>query len=380
MKETAGNLSLAKKLAAISALVCVLLFFGCSADPDIPAIPKIPETPAMPETPITPETPTIRETKKYIAKLAREISESPNGDSADNPVEVTVDMNLTDYWADLLTTIEAVGKYVALDLSACTMNVTVFDPGTANTGEKKIVSLILPTAAQSIKSGSFYDPTFKNFSALKEISGLNIKSIGNDTFSGCEALATVSFPEATTIGEGAFEECMSLKTVSFPKAISIGNYAFNWCSALATTDFSTVKSIGTMAFGYCSTLTTVSFPEATSIGDDAFQYCDTLGTVNFSQAATIGNAAFYGCSALATADFSNAITIGYWAFADTGSTSLAIKLRAIAPTVGLDIFYEVDVSKTVTVKVPSDVAGYNDEWKTNFKGGNTNITLNIEPL
>ncbi|MHB9295672.1 hypothetical protein PilKf_01419 [Pillotina sp. SPG140] len=314
----------AKKRAAISALVCVPLLFGCFADPETPPPPPITVTyavtfntdggsvipeqivaegatvvkPANPtkdrfafvgwysdkaltvpynfNTPVTSDLTLYAQWEDCIAKLAREISESPNGDSADNPVAVAVDMNLAVCWADILTTIKAADKYVALDLSACRMDGTEFDPGTASTGENKIVSLILPNAAQSIKSGDYDSATFKNFTALKEIRG------------------------------------------------------------------STIKNIGDFAFDSCKSLTTVSFPEATTIGD--------------------------------------------FAFSRTGKTRLNITLGATAPTVGNFMFDEVNESKTVIVKVPyADEAlwkdaGYDEKWQTDFTGDNTNIKLTIDTV
>ncbi|MDR1867518.1 MAG: leucine-rich repeat domain-containing protein [Treponema sp.] len=340
----------------------MLFFFGCPADP---------EDPTTPTTPTTPETPAIY----TLAELAESLSESPNG-SAGNPVAVKVAMNLADDWEDILTAIKAAGKYVALDLSACTMSGTEFDPGTADTGKDKIVSLVLPAAAESIKDGSAVIedetvsdvyPTFEHFSALKEIHGSNIESIGDLAFYECSALTTADFPKAIEIGDAAFYECSALTTVDFPEATSIGDFAFAYCSTLATADF----------------------PEATSIGDGAF-YGSALATVNIPKAITIGDYAFTECIALTTVSFPEATSIGDNAFSYTGNTPLEIKLGAKAPTVGIKMFYSSSswystAGKPVTVKVPHanatawENAGYNAEWKASFKGSSS-IELTIETL
>jgi hypothetical protein len=216
--------------------------------------------------------------------------------------------------ATLLTTIQAAGKSVALDLSACAMSETTFNPGTANTGESKIVSLVLPNTATSIKAGSSSSPTFKNWTALTSVSGSGIASIGTYAFSGCADLTTTDFPEATSIGERAFSGCTGLTTADFPAAETIGGYAFYGCAALTTADFPAATSIGTEAFRNCAALTTADFPLVTTIGSSAFYNCAKLTTADFPAATSIGINTFYGCAALTTADFPAATSIGGYAF------------------------------------------------------------------
>jgi uncharacterized repeat protein (TIGR02543 family) len=396
-----------------------------------------------------------------VTDIAAYLASVSGGDRVDNPVAVKVDFNVSTNWASLLTTIQSANKYVALDLSACTMNGTEFDPDNTNaTGKGKIVSLILPTAAQSIKDSKNYDnSTFKNFSALKAIHGSTIKSIGtsafggglgndalvgcgaletadfpqaitigniafyncyaletadfpqvtsigNDAFVGCRALTTLNFPQVTTIGNEAFLYCSALTTANFPKAITIGDWAFKYCEALVTADFPQATSIGNSAFSGCSVLTTANFPKAITIGNEAFSSCRALTTANLPQVTSIGDRAFVGCRALTTADFPQATTIGYWAFSfcyalatanlpqvtsigdrafvNTRTTSLDIKLGATVPTLGDEIFYSSlseysTDGKPVTVKVPSNVTGYNTTWQTKFTNGSS-IKLTIETL
>jgi hypothetical protein len=156
------------------------------------------------------------------------------------PLEVS--LNLADTggngWADLLGQISDSAKPVALDLTACTMSGTDFDPGIAGTGESNIVSLVLPSAAVSVKAGSSSNPTFENFTALTSVTGgTNLATIGNYAFSNCADLTTASVPAAATIGEGAFFDCAALTTASFPAATAIGEGAFAWCTVLTTASF-----------------------------------------------------------------------------------------------------------------------------------------------
>jgi hypothetical protein len=318
-----------------------------------------------------------------------------------------VTLDLASDWTTLLSLIKTAGKYVALDLSACTMTGTEFNPGAANTGESKIVSLVLPNVATSIKNGSFvvstHYATFRYFTALKSISGSSIISIGDYAFYNCDSLTTMTFPKATSIGDYAFYrtalttadfplatsigdyafgDCDSLTTMTSPKATSIGNYAF-YRTALTTADFPLATSIGYGAF-YSTNLTSVSFPEATSISSSTFCNCASLTTVNIPKAASIGSYAFDSCTKLTTVNIPKAASIDSYAFSNTGGLALTITLGSAAPTLGGRMFSGVSISKTVTVKVPAGATGYGkvpetysgsdttECWGNGFRGGGWN--------
>jgi hypothetical protein len=186
-----------------------------------------------------------------------------------------------------------------LDLSACTMSGTEFDPGTANTGEGFIVSLVLPTTAESITAGPQGNATFENFTALKEVHAAGVTSIGESAFSYCTALTTADFPEAITIGGNAFYYCNALTAADFPKATTIGVSAFFNCGSLTTVNISKAKSIGDRAFFNCSSLTTVEFPAAESIGESAFSKCATLTSIYIPAGLTsIDPSALTDCTGL----------------------------------------------------------------------------------
>jgi hypothetical protein len=252
--------------------------------------------------------------------------------------------------------INTVKKYVALDLSA-EANVgtgTEFDPGAANTGEKYVVSLVLPDAAQSIKGLSDYDaPLFRYFTSLKEVSGANIKTIGVNAFRNCVGLTSASFPQATSIGNSAFYNCTGLSSINFPKATSIAYQAFISCASL----------------------TSINFPQAISMGESAFFECTGLTSVSFPQVTSIGVYAFFGCTGLISASFPKVTSIGYQVFDFTGEAPLTITLGNAPPTVGVSEFFGVGVSKNVTVRVPSGaVPNYNAAWQEAFKGKGSNGT------
>jgi hypothetical protein len=324
--------------------------------------------------------------------------------TAAEPIPVPVGMELSAKgWREILTVIQNRGKYVALDLSACTAGIDMagggfygdlsFDPGPAHSGENKVVSLVLPGEAERIVGGKAAAAPFKRYTALGSVVGAGIKdvgryafsgcdaltmvslpeatSIGFDAFSNCDALTTVSLPEATSIGEAAFSDCLALTTISFPAATSIGTDAFSGCEALETVslpeatsigskafaecaalkvlDLFAATSIGTEAFSGCTGLTTVSLPEATSIGNNAFSGCDGLSSVDFPEARTIGNSAFSDCSALSTITLPEATTIGVAAFSPC--TGLTLVSLPIARTIGGNAFAGCIALNTVSLPV-----------------------------
>jgi hypothetical protein len=89
------------------------------------------------------------------ADIADYLTNAPGGDSPANPVPVALNADLANEgWEALLSALVTVGKYAALDLSACTMNGTEFDPG-IGAGVDKVTALVLPDAAKSIKAGTW---------------------------------------------------------------------------------------------------------------------------------------------------------------------------------------------------------------------------------
>jgi hypothetical protein len=256
---------------------------------------------------------TVQGPLNSIAEVTAWLGSASGGASAADPVPLPVSLNLASDWGNLLSAItdanSGSGAYVALDLSACTMTGTEFDsaPGAAAAGEQYVVSLVLPNAARSIKDGSYSNALFQYFTALKDVSGANVETIGNSAFINCAALTAASFPEATSIGNSAFFNC-NVTTASFPKATDIGEYAFTQCGALTTASFPLAASIGNAAFANCTDLTTASFPLAASIGNSAFQGCTALTTASFPAATSIGNYAFFRCTALTTVSLPASLT------------------------------------------------------------------------
>jgi hypothetical protein len=239
------------------------------------------------------------------AGVSAYLSAAPGGTS-DDPIPLPVSLDLASDWANLLAAIQSAGKHVALDLSDCAMTgnaqgVMEFDPGIAGTGERKIVSLVLPDTATRIKAGNAMNTgAFKYFAKLKSVSGSAVETVGAYVFTGCKALTEANLPAATSIGPYAFGGCDALTEVSLPKATSIGVQAFHSCDSLTEVSLPKATSIGVQAFHSCDSLTGVSLPAVTSIGDFAF-FNTALTEVSLPVALTrISDNAFTGCTKLTT--------------------------------------------------------------------------------
>jgi hypothetical protein len=253
-----------------------------------------------------------------------------------------------------------------------------------------IVELVLPDQATSIAPGQGNGGAFLNFLSLTKISGKNISAIGNYAFYwlGTPNLTEADFPKVTTLGNYAFSYCYSMTTISFPEAVTIGNSAFASSTTLTSISLPKAQTIGTTAFSTCGKLTTIDLPEATVIGQRAFQLCEKLTTVNLPKVTTISagtynattgvpaGGVFTGCTSLVTLDIPQITSLGAQAFTlCENSEPLVITMGPVAPTVGENLFLNVDSPRTVTVKRPPSAAtGYTDDWKTNFKGKGWNGT------
>jgi hypothetical protein len=335
-----------------------------------------------------------------VNDIAAELATPTHGTgTVDDPIILPVNLDLASgsAWTDLLTAIQTANEFVALDLSSCTMSGAEFDPNAAApSGETKVVSLVLPDVAASIKAGTSSDPTFKNFTALTSVSGAQVETVGEYAFDYCTSLETVSLPKATTIGGNAFSFCTSLETVSLPKATTIGDLAFLRCTSLETIDLpATMTTIERNPFAGCTKLTTIrvaagnpnyksengkllnkagntliAYPTVaatvtlsspiTTIGPGAFFYCTSLETVSLPAATTIGEMAFGACVSLETLSLPNATTIGEEAF------SFCMFLKTLnlpkATSIGESAFASCDSLETVNLPAATTIG----DWAFRF--------------
>ncbi|GBU29143.1 hypothetical protein R84B8_02707 [Treponema sp. R8-4-B8] len=171
-------------------------------------------------------------------------------------------------WRKLLSKIEDKKEMVSLDLSACAMDGTEFNPdNTVSTGKSYIDSIILPNVAESIRDGNFIS-AFKYFDNLKTVHSNTLTRIGNSAFYGCNSLTSVNFSAVKNIGSHSFRNCTSITSVDLPEVQRIPAYAFE----------------------YCPNLTRVNIPEVTNIDNYAFYQCDALSEITVKGGVLTDNA------------------------------------------------------------------------------------------
>jgi hypothetical protein len=360
-------------------------------------------------------------TLNSIMEIVDYLAAASGGTSASTPIVLPpLDIDLAADWTNLLQAIAdangGAGAYVKLDLSACRMSGTYFNPGAANNGEQYVTALTLPDAATSIAGGTDTAPTFRYFSNLREISGEQVTTVGSFAFYNCASLTSVTFPAVTTIRSAAFTYCTGLTSITLPASLSsVESIAFAGCTGLTNIsvdadnpNFSAssgmlmnkagmtliawpsasglvilngITTVGESAFATCTGLTSVTLPEAITIDYLAFQLCTSLTSVTLSTATDIVGSAFRGCTSLTSVTLPEATNIGSFAFSFTGGQALIVTLGAAPPTLGTNIFDSVTSPKAVTVEVPTGAAvNYDSAWQNSFTGGNTNISLTITEI
>jgi hypothetical protein len=191
------------------------------------------------------------------------------------------------------------GKYVSLDLSACTG--TVIGSSTqsitisARPNKAMPVFILLPSALTEIGR-----QVFEGCSSLKSITIPDgVTAIRVEAFNNCTSLESVDLPSGLTTLAG-FTGCTSLVSIEVPSGVAILSQ-FTGCTSLVSINIpSGVTTLFSDAFKDCSALASITIPAGiTSIPNNAFQGCSSLETVSLPSGLTsIGDYAFRGCSSL----------------------------------------------------------------------------------
>ncbi len=152
----------------------------------------------------------------------------------------------------------------------------------------------------AVPACAFYNVTTIETVVLSD----ELTALENYTFYGCSALKTVTALGVKTVGDSAFESCSSLKSVAFggtaageneitfANVETIGKNAFKGCTALGKSsdvtkhplDLSTVTEIGDSAFGGCTGLTSVKLKSGVVLDRRAFSSCSALETIENADA------------------------------------------------------------------------------------------------
>jgi hypothetical protein len=302
-----------------------------------------------------------------------------------NPEKLTVQRNLGNLgegsgWQELLLAIEAGGKFVDLDLSACTMAGTDFNPNSAGaTGKDKIVSIALPNAATRI-TGRFMD-----YSSLRSFSGTGLTQIGSYAFMDCTSLTQTTLPAGlTTIADRAFQDCTNLALTSLPQGIvEIGSGAFNGCTNLALTSLPAgLQRLGGGAFNGCRNLALTSLPAGLTgiISDSTFAGCAKLAITELPAGITqIARYAFENCTSLTRITLPAGIFQIYQG-AFQGCTNLALVTchATIPPVAWPAIFARTHASLRIEVPAASVGAYKAPQLTVNGREGTNWWSMNYE--
>jgi uncharacterized repeat protein (TIGR02543 family) len=276
----------------------------------------------------------------YVEDVGPYLQTQSAGGSAGNLANLPMQINLGTMtqaesgWRQMLDAIEAAGKYINLDLSACTMSGTVFNPDSAiSTGKNKIVSITLPNIATSIQAGTGSSPSFRDFSSMTSITiGNNVTTIGNYAFYNSKLTSVTFTPtsKVTTIGNYAFAY-NQLTNVTIPSSVtSLAGFDDN-----KLTSISIPNGVITLSGFSGNQLTSISIPSSViTIEDYAFadNYLTNLSIPG--NVTTIGGNAFRN-NALTSVTIPNNVThIGRYAFSNNQlmtSVSIGNNVTAIEP-------------------------------------------------
>jgi hypothetical protein len=277
-------------IAAFMALACVVLIAGCGGKP-------VPHT----------------ELSSRLSSLKGRAGGSP-----DEPYTVTIaSVNIKAVWGEINKAVYTAGKYVILDLSACSASDNTIDDniGDVIRDNEYIKGIILPDS---------------------------LTSIGGSAFNGCAGLTSITIPASVTnIAVDSFFFCVNLSTITVKSANTAfageDGVLFNKDKTMLVmyppgkgTSYvipNNVASIENGAFAGCSSLTSVTIPDSvTSIGHSAFYDCTGLTSITIpASVASIGNAAFIGCSLTSVTIPASVASIGDRAFVISGLTSVTFE-------------------------------------------------------
>ena len=244
----------------------------------------------------------------------------------------------------------------------------------------KLTSIEIPNGVESIGEYAFYD-----CSAMTSISiPATLKRIDDLVFNYCTALTTVYLSDiaawcAVEIGLGSnpmsygqyiYLNGELLTDLVIPESVtSISHQAFFACTSLKSlTIGNNVTTIRDQAFSGCEGLTSITFGSSvTTIEYDAFAWCKSLTSVTIPNTITnLESGLFMGCEGLTSLTIGNSVaSIGDNAFFDCTSLKEVTCLAVTPPTMGEEVFAEVDCSKIPLFVPAQSVAAYKaaDQWK-----------------
>ena len=251
----------------------------------------------------------------------------------------------------------------------------------------KLNYIVLPSCAQSLSEGAFYNNEYLTSVTLK---AKKIK-IAPYAFAKCSRLTAINI-NASVISAHAFEDCTELSDVTIGQDVAIiGEYAFSNTAVSAfklnsknpyltleeggalilkgtelilaapgyigssNTITSNAESIASGAFAGNKKIFYLVLNNVKNIGDYAFANCVNLRMVNMPNVETIGNYAFFGADLTDIGDLYHLKSIGNYAFASNEIEDLVIYENA---TIGSYAFANNHYLKNITLYDNVKVGSY----------------------
>jgi hypothetical protein len=294
------------------------------------------------------------------ANLASYLARLPDNTTADSPhtVPLVEGTNISGGgWAAINSAVQSAGRFVILDLWACTA------AGNTVTG-----------AGASSPSDSDFNIIQNNQYIKGVVLPSTLTSVGAYALSNCSYLTSVTIPaRVTSIGSAAFENCASLPSVTIRDGVTaINSSAFSGCTGLTSIAVDAGNNYYASEDGVLfnkDKTTLIQYPagktgaytipsSVTSIGDGAFSGCTGLTSVTIGDSVTsIGDGAFSGCTGLTSITIpvrlvpagSSSSSSGFGTIV-SGYTSLAVVLTG-SGTIANYAFYGCESLTSVTIPV-----------------------------
>ncbi|WP_019177118.1 leucine-rich repeat domain-containing protein [Methanomassiliicoccus luminyensis] len=224
----------------------------------------------------------------------------------------------------------------------------------------------IPSEVSGVPVKSIGDEAFRGTGISSLIVGEGVESIGVRAFYDCVSLLTVAFPESLRvicdeafrnsnkltdvdlrntefIGFESFRDCHSFTEIMIPDTVKcMSGGAFYICNSVEKVVVgSGISAIEERVFGYGSSISDLTMKgDITSVGGSAFYRCASLGSISLSKVTDIGPYAFYEASSLAHIDLGRGlVSIGEGTFWDCKALT-SIRIPDTVTTLGSSAFSE----------------------------------------